>query len=483
VRIARPLTLRGDALTIIDTFNVEPILLDVTGRLWQLYMTGEFSMRKVHGWIRSQFSHFGSRLSAALIVVATFSVGGTADTLGQNAAAVKIDLRNGSQAASWPNWMGPKHDGISTETGWSSTWPEGGLPVKWTAELGTGFSSFSIVDGLAYSMGHSDGQETVWCLDSESGQKIWSHSYPAVLNPNLYEGGPGSTPTVHGDMVFTLSVDGRLIGFKRKTGEIDWEVDLQQELEVGMHEWGFNASPFILGKQLLLECGRVVSFDWQTGRKIWQSPQHRAGYGSVRPFEHNGEILLASLDCEGLRISHSNDGSEVAFSPWPSPFGTNSTTPIIVNDRIFVSSGYNVGSVMFRLTSGGLEQQYAHRNMRNHFNSSILYEGNLYGFDGNSNLGRVVRLTCMDFETGEVKWKESGLGCGALIIVDGHQLILSDRGDLVLANASPDGFKEIARSRFLEGRCWTAPILLNGRVYGRNAAGHAVCCVLPKQAP
>lgn len=475
--------LRGNVLTTIYAFKVELRSAEVTGRHWQLYMTGEFSMRKLHGPGRSHFSSFGSRLSAVLIIVATFSVGATADALGQNAVNVNAGSRKLSQTPRWPNWMGPEHDGISTETGWSSVWPEEGLPVKWTVELGTGFSSFSVVDGLAYSMGHSNGQETVWCLDAESGQEIWSHSYPAVLNPNLYEGGPGSTPTVHDNMVFTLSVDGRLIAFKRKTGEIAWEVDLQKELEVGMHEWGFNSSPYILGNQLLLECGRVVSFDWKTGRKLWQSPQHRAGYGSVRPFEHNGKVLLASLDCEGLRISQSNDGSEVAFSPWPSPFGTNSTTPIVVKDRIFVSSGYNVGSVMFRLRSGRLEQQYAHRNMRNHFNNSILYKGNLYGFDGNSNLGRVVRLTCMDFETGEIKWKEAGLGCGALIIANGHLLILSDRGDLVLADASPDGFTEIARSRFLDGRCWTAPVLLNGRVYGRNADGRAVCCALPKQAP
>jgi outer membrane protein assembly factor BamB len=412
-----------------------------------------------------------------LIAVATFSTGVSAEALGQD-----VDSSGVAQTSVWPNWMGANHDGISTETGWSVEWPDDGLTVKWTKELGTGFSSFSVVDGLAYSMGHSDGEETVWCLDTETGETVWSHTYPALLNPNLYDGGPGSTPTVHDDMVFTLSVDGRLIGFSRKDGEIVWEVDLQKELEVGMHEWGFNASPYILGDQLLLECGRVVSFDWKTGKKLWQSDRHRAGYGSVRPFGYQGETLLASLDCEGLRISRAKDGSEVAFSAWPSPFGTNSTTPIVVKDRIFVSTGYNVGSVMFRLTDDGLEQQYAHRNMRNHFNNSILFEGHLYGFDGNSNLGRVVRLTCMDFETGEVKWREAGLGCGSLIIANGHLLILSDRGDLVLAKASSEGFNEITTSRFLDGRCWTAPVLVNGRVYGRNADGKAVCAELPKQA-
>lgn len=450
--------------------------------LWQLNMADKILMQHLCGYVRSQFLCIGRWFSAILIAVAVVSVGIPSETRGQDAASKSAGASRVGRESVWPNWMGANHDGISTETGWSVEWPDGGLSVRWTKELGTGFSSFSIVDGLAYSMGHLDREETVWCLNAETGETIWSHTYPAVLNPNLYEGGPGSTPTVHEDMVFTLSVDGRLIGFRRKDGKIVWEVDLQKELEVGMHEWGFNSSPYILGDQLLLECGRVVSFDWETGKRLWQSDKHRAGYGSVRPFEYQGATLLASLDCEGLRISRANDGSKVAFSAWPSPFGTNSTTPIVVKDRIFVSTGYNVGSVMFRLTDDGLEQQYAHRNMRNHFNNSILFEGHLYGFDGNSNLGRVVRLTCMEFETGKVKWQEAGLGCGSLIIANGHLLILSDRGDLVLAKASPEGFNEIARSRFLTGRCWTAPVLVNGRVYGRNAAGRAICAELPKQA-
>jgi len=433
--------------------------------------------------VRSLVLNPGTSLacSARLILTALLIVIAGDAAAAQESAPRQTTSADTSETLAWPNWMGPNHDGISTETGWSHDWPEDGLRVLWTKELGTGFSSFSIVGGLAYSMSHRSGKETVWCLDAETGDEVWTHSYPALLNPNLYDGGPGSTPTVHADMVFTLSVDGRLIGFQRTSGEVAWEVDLQQELEVRMHEWGFNASPYILGNQLLLECGRVVSFDWKTGQKLWQSDRHRAGYGSVRPFKFQDETLLASLDCDGLRISRAADGSEVAFSGWPSPFGTNSTTPIIFDDHIYVSTGYNVGSVLFRLTADGLQQVYAHRQMRNHFNNSILFEGHLYGFDGNSNLGRVVRLTCMDFETGEVKWKHAGLGCGSLMIADGHLLILSDQGDLVLAPASAEGFKETSRSPLLDGRCWTAPVLLNGRVYARNSDGKAVCVKLPSR--
>jgi len=378
-------------------------------------------------------------------------------------------------------WMGPKLNGVSWEDGWSVDWPDDGLPQVWSTEIGTGFSSVSIVDGLLYTMGHSEGRETVWCLQSKSGDVVWNHSYDAELNPNLYEGGPGSTPTVDGGFVYTLSVDGRLVCLQRTTGDIVWQKNLQTELGVGLNEWGFNSSPLILGEQLIVHGGRVVSFDKLTGKKQWQSARHRAGYGSVRAFPHVGETLLASLDCDGLRISDATDGSQVAFAAWKSPFGTNSTTPIVVDDTIYISSGYNVGCGLFRLQDGELEKVYSNRRMRNHFNNSILLDGYLYGMDGNSNLGRVVTLTCMDFATGKVMWKERGLGCGSLMIANNRLVLLSEDGTLVVAKAQPDRYEELARSPFLEGRCWTVPVLLNGHIYGRNAAGKLVCVELPSE--
>lgn len=384
-------------------------------------------------------------------------------------------------AADWPMWMGPKLDGISQEADWSVDWPEGGLPKVWTAEIGVGFSSVSIVGSLLYTMGHTNGQETVWCLNADTGDVAWNHTYDAELNPNLYEGGPGSTPTVDGEYVFTLSVDGRLICFERTTGSIVWEKQLQEELGVGLHEWGFNSSPLILGEQLIVQGGRVVSFDKHTGRKQWQTKKHRAGYGSVRAFPRNGETLLASLDCDGLRITGATDGRPVAFTEWKSPFRTNSTTPIVVDDTIYISSGYNVGCGLFSLQDGELESIYTSRRMRNHFNNSILLNGYLYGMDGNSNLGRVVTLTCMEFATGKVMWKQRGPGCGSLMIAGNRLVILSEDGQIVIAKAQPDGYEELARSPFLEGRCWTVPVLLDSRVYGRNAAGNLVCAALPEE--
>ena len=380
----------------------------------------------------------------------------------------------------WPNWMGPDHTGISRETGWSEQWPETGLREAWALQIGIGFSSVSIVDGRLFTMGHIDGTEYVYALKAETGDEIWSHSYPSPLVDNLHEGGPGATPTVDGDFVYTLGKAGQLYCFHAADGKIEWSKELQDDMDVPMPEWGFNGSPYILGDQLILEAGRVVSYSKLSGDKNWETERHSAGYGSAISFDWKGDTLIATLDCDGLRVVQAADGNQLDFYEWESPFRTNSTTPIVQDGLIYISSGYNVGCGLFRLDDNRrLVRIYSNSEMRNHFNNSILFDGHLYGFDGNSNLGRVVQLTCMNFTTGEVAWKSRGLGCGSLMIVSGKLLLLSDDGQLVLARATPDKYEEISRSDFLEGRCWTVPVLLDGRVYGRNAAGRLACVELP----
>lgn len=393
-------------------------------------------------------------------------------------------------AHDWPNWNGANHDGISLETGFADAWRKDGLPLKWTREIGAGFSSMSVVGERLLTMGHhsqtktgdaktGDGIETVWCLHPQTGDVLWKHEYPGKLLPNLHEGGPCSTPTVDGDYVYTVGKEGQLFCLNLADGKVVWEKMLQTELGVKLPEWGFSSSARILGDQLILEAGRVVSFDKRTGDKLWQTEIHEAGYGSAAVFEHDGKTLIATLDCDGLRVVDSTDGRQIAYTEWKSPYQTNATTPIIVGDRIFVSTGYKVGCGLFRLQGDSLELVYKNKDMRNHFNNSILYNGHLYGFDGDAHLGRLVTLNCIDFATGKLAWQQRGLGCGSLLIVDDKLLVLTEGGELVLAKASPESFVELARSPFLEGRCWTVPVLVNNLVYGRNAAGKLVCVKLP----
>ena len=375
--------------------------------------------------------------------------------------------------------MGNNRDGVSAEGGWSTDWPEAGLTTVWKREIGIGFSSVSIAGGRLFTMGHSEGEETVYCLNVDTGETIWSHTYPSQLVANLYEGGPGSTPTIHGDYVYCLGKEGQLFCFRADDGELIWQRELQKDLGVELPEWGFNSSPYILGDQLIVQGGRVVSYDKTSGNINWQTAKHTPGYGSAALFRSR----RTAADCH-TRLRRTSSGRcqrrrtdrcfplELAVShQFHHPDHSRQDDLRLYRVR--------VGCGLFRIVDGQLELIYDNREMRNHFNNSILHEGYLYGFDGNSNFGRILHLVCMNYETGEVAWKKTGLGCGSLMIADGKLVILSDDGELVIAESTPKEFKELARARILSGRCWTVPVLLNGHVYARNARGNLVAVKLP----
>ena len=374
----------------------------------------------------------------------------------------------------WPMWRGAKADLISREKGWEFQWPEAGPRKLWTANVGIGFSSFSVADGRLYTMGHKAGNEIVHCFDAETGKPLWTHSYPCVLVDNLHEGGPSATPTVDGNRVYTVSKEGQLFCLTADRGEVVWLVELQKLLGVPMPDWGFSSSPLVLGDMLVLEAGRTVALNKLSGELIWQTQKYRPGYGSPTAFEHNGELLIATLNNDALLIVRAASGELVDSTPWESSFATVANTPIVTGDKVYISSGYNQGCALYELSDGKLKQLYKNKEMRNQMNNSVLAEGFLYGFDGNSHVPRTVALVCMEHGTGEVRWKELGLGCGSLMLADGKLIILSDQGELVIAEATSEAFRPISKAKVLDGRCWTVPVLAGGRIYCRNAAGDVV---------
>lgn len=377
------------------------------------------------------------------------------------------------QSEDWPRWLGPGADGISSEV----------LPetvelanVVWSAELGIGFSSFSIADGRVYSMGHREGRETVWCFAENDGALVWSDSYEAELMPNLHEGGPGATPTVHGDHVYTMSKDGQLRVYVAASGKLVWKADMLALS--GMREapeWGFTASPLIVGDTLYVEAGATFAFDRKTGEERWRSEDYRPAYGTPQWFDADGRSFLAVLKTDGLVILDPADGKTLAFSIWRTSFQTSSTTPLSVGDgRLFISTGYDEGCALFRFSEGALSTVYVNKNMCNHMGNSVLIDGHLYGFDGTAHRGRPVEFTAIDLETGEKKWHFQDLKYGSVIGAGKDLIVLTETGEMLIGAASPDRFEPRVRHPVLTGRCWTPPVLANGVIYARNATGTMV---------
>lgn len=386
------------------------------------------------------------------------------------------------RGADWPQWRGPDENGVSSER--LAAKPNFDH-VLWRKQVGTGFSSVAVTEARLFTMGHrgpkTGGEETVWCLDAKSGAEVWTHSYRAPLIDRFYEGGPGATPTVRQGRVFTYSKHGRLHCYLAKDGELLWQRDMLAEAGLASPpEWGFACSPYFLNNEtLIIEAGATFALEPATGKVLWQGERFTPAYGTPKAFQVDGRKLLGVMKTEGLVVLDAKDGKTVATAVWKTSFDTTATTPIVQGNRVFISTGYDRGCALFELAGNGLSKVYENQRMANHMNNSVLIADHLYGFDGTAHRGRPTEFVCMELATGKEKWRVpagEGLGCGSVMATaDGTLLILSERGELMSAQASPTGFKASARTSVIGGKCWTVPVLAHGRIYCRNSRGDLVC--------
>ncbi|MBS0210720.1 MAG: PQQ-binding-like beta-propeller repeat protein [Planctomycetes bacterium] len=385
------------------------------------------------------------------------------------------------QAADWPHWRGPAYTGISAETDWTWQWSADGPAEVWHAEVGTGFSSIAVAGGRAFTSGHQGGNDTFYCFDALTGEQRWSYSYPAPLVDNLHEGGPAATPTVDGGLVYTYSKDGRLLALHVADGSVAWQAEAGKLADVEMPAWGFSSSPLVLGNKVIVDAGRVMAFEKTTGNILWQTDAWRPGYGTAVPLTFDGQACIAVLNNDVLLVAQVADGKVLATYPWETDYITSASTPVVVGNELFVSTGYNRGCTLLKWDGKELVKVYENRHMRNHMANSVLWEGGLFGIDGNSHNRRLCEVACIDAASGESRWHQRGLGCGSLLLAAGKLLVLSDEGELVVANATSEKFDVLARAKILDGRCWTVPTLANGLLYARNADGHLVCVDLRRK--
>ena len=380
--------------------------------------------------------------------------------------------------ADWPNWQGPSLNNQSTETDWSLK----NAKVLWKTKIGVGYSSIAVANCRAITMGHdgkkAGGLETVFCFEAKTGKVLWKDSYSAAILDYLHEGGPCATPAIDDDRVYTLSKDGRLKCYNVANGTVHWERSMMDAANMTrVPEWGFAGSPRILGDKLLIEAAHTFALDKMTGKTIWKSPHYRHAYGSAAPFSHKGKTLLATLKTDGVVILDAADGKSLAFHKWETSFRTNSTTPIPLPDsRIFVSTGYKRGCALLQYYDGKLETIWENRNMSNHMNQSVIHNGYIYGFDGNTHMAGPKELVCLNLKTGATQWRGGAeLRCGSLLAAGDRMLALGELGQLAEANLSPKGLKVTNELHVLSPKCWTPPALANGLIFARNNKGSLVC--------
>lgn len=410
---------------------------------------------------------------------------------------VPAGAKDKAAGADWPHWRGPARNGVSAETGWSTAWPKDGLKQLWKAQLGQGFSSVVVRGDRVYTMGSGKDTEIVYCLNADTGEVVWKHSYastaqaraprrplgrvppPGVQPRRRRRGGmpnypgPRATPTLDGKTVYTVGKAGHVVSLNAKTGDVNWSKNIQQELGARVPNWGLAGSPLVAGKLLILSAGTGgVALDKATGEVVWQvaSPSG-AGYASPTRFRMGEKDCVAFMAGKEIVAAAVADGKVLWRHPWIPRPSNNCADPVFSGEQVFVSSAYGAGSAMLGFGAEGAKVIWKNKEMNNHFSSCVLVDGNLYGFDGD--MRKKVQLKCLDFKAGAAKWSADLKG--SLMVAAGKLVILTNSGELVIAEASPRGYKELARAKVMSGRCWTAPVLAGGRIYCRSHEGELVC--------
>lgn len=403
-----------------------------------------------------------------------------------------------AQAADWSFVRGPKGDGSSPEK-IGKIWPQTGPKVLWKVPSQAGFSCLVVSGKLAACLELRDiegaSQEVVVARNPDSGQELWVKP----LGPAKYDGGgdsgtsnngggdgPRSSPTIDGDHVYVSS--GKLVVscFDSK-GDLVWRHDLIKEYAGRNIQWQNAASPLVDGDLVLVAGGgpgkSLLAFKKSSGELAWSAFDEKMTHATPTPTSIHRRHQVVFFLQSGLLSIDPSTGTELWRYSFPYRVST-AASPVVAGDIVYCSAGYDVGAGACRvsLADGKFSATEIYRfkgnkPLANHWSTPVLSNGKLYGLFQFKEYGDGP-LKCVDVATGKVDWEKKGFGPGQVILVDGHVLVLSDAGDLVLVKASPDSYQEVARANVLTGKCWGTPAISNGRIYARSTK-EVVCVEIP----
>jgi outer membrane protein assembly factor BamB len=407
-----------------------------------------------------------------------------------------------ASGADWPQYRGPASDGTSPEK-ISKTWPSTGLKAVWRVPLMDGFSSFCTGGGRVFTLVNrlEDGvkRESVVALDAATGREAWAHSFgvgkfkgggDSGAPDNNGGDGPRGTPAFAAGKVYVLSSTLNLVCLDAASGNVVWSHDLIAEHAGRNISWENAASPLIEGNRVLVACGgagsSLMAFDRTSGKLLWKGESDAITHATPVAATLLGQRQVIFFTQSGL-VSVEPAGGKVLWR-YKFPYSTSTAaSPVASGDIVYCSAGYGMGSAAARVakssegwTATELWRQ-AGNKICNHWSTPVAYNGHLYGLFGFKEYGNCP-LKCIDLATGAEKWSQPGFGPGNLILVDGHLLVLGDRGQLVLVKPEPGAYREVSRTQAVAGKCWSTPVVSEGRVYVRSTREGAALDIAPSSA-
>jgi outer membrane protein assembly factor BamB len=406
----------------------------------------------------------------ALLVVIAVSVLG---------AALLLDERTIRGAApDWPQFLGPERNGVYAGPPLAETWPAAGPAKVWQKPVGEGFAGPVVVGDRVILFHRVKYEEVVEALDARTGNPQWRYAYKTAYRDDFgFDEGPRAVPVVVNGRVYTFGAEGQLHAVDAATGKGIWSVDTMRRFGVRKGFFGAAGSPLVEDGRVIANVGGmdgskgagIVAFDAATGAVLWTATDHQASYSSPVGATFGGRRHAVFFTRNGLVALDPATGSVVFQRPWRSRSASsvNAATPLVIGDVIFASATYETGAVALRVNGSALTELWSSDDvLSNHYASSVHADGYLYGYHGRQEFNPSFRA--VDLKTGAVKWSVDRYRAGSVTLVGNRLLIARETGELVLAAASPDAFRPLAKAQVLRGTVRALPAVDNGFVYLRN---------------
>lgn len=391
-------------------------------------------------------------------------------------AAALIALATAARVAAqdWPQFLGPDRTGVYRGPALSESWPSQGPKVIWRVPVGQGFSGPVVVQGRVILFHRVGNQEVVDAFDAKTGAARWRYAYATTYRDDFgFDEGPRAVPVVADGIVYTFGAEGQLHAVDFAKGTKVWSVDAMRTFGVPKGFFGAAGSPLVEDGRVLANVGGpkagIVAFDARTGKVLWTATTDGASYSSAAGATIGGRRLAIFLTRAGLVGLDPATGQVQFQRPWRArqAASVNVATPVVVGNLIFVSSEYGPGAGVFEINGSTLAELWTSDEiLSNHYSTSVHHQGFLYGYHGRQEFGPSFRA--VELRTGKVRWSQDQFRAGSVMLAGDRLVIMRESGELILAAASPEAFKPIARAQILPAVVRAYPALSDGLLFVRN---------------
>jgi outer membrane protein assembly factor BamB len=395
----------------------------------------------------------------------------------------------------WPQWRGAARDGVWREDGVVEKFDGATLVPKWRVPIGSGYCGPTVAAGRVYVMDlkrEPASEERILCFDEASGKELWAIAYPCSYGRVQYPAGPRASVTIDQGKAYALGATGIFHAVDAASGKILWKKDLDAEYRINLPQWGITAAPLVHEGLVILHIGGegacIVALHTDSGREAWRALSDRAQYSSPIVVQQAGQsvvICWTGDSVAGLAAASGKVLWKYEWKPRNMPIGV--ATPVVENNRVFFTSFYD-GSLLLGLRQDRTEVekvwQIVGRDEKNTdalhsiISTPVFEHGHIYGVDSYG------ELRCLDAANGNRIWEDKTAVPTARwstihFVKNGERFFLfNERGELIIAKLSPQGYQEISRAKLLEptldqlrqrgGVCWSHPAFANKHVFARN---------------